>query len=199
MNLVEHFPHLPTAVAFHTLNALRAGLPAPVPDTPEQRAARDASAIALINSLQPIDEAEAALAVKYVLDSAHAMECFRLAKQRGSDTKAILRDGDQALRFMRAAMKGRQALLDRQAQRPPPVAPSRTVGAGPERETEAGPAACCPHACPGPAGDRDAAHHALTSHRTTRGRRRRRNPMTVSRRTDASTIPPAISAMPIAW
>jgi hypothetical protein len=138
MNLAEHFPHLPTAVAFHTLNTLRAGLPVPVPNTPEQRAARDASAIAIVSSLQPIDAAEAALAVKYVLDSAHAMECFRLAKLGGSDAKAVLRGGDKALRYMRAAMKGRQALLDRQARRPPRLAPSRTTDPGVEREAEAG-------------------------------------------------------------
>jgi len=114
----ELLPTLPVAVASHTLQSLIAGLPAPVPDTPERRSARNSFAIAVIADMKPVDAAEAALAVQSFLDGAHAMECFRLSDQPSLDLNAVLRYRACAIKLMRRADKARRTLLQVQALRP---------------------------------------------------------------------------------
>jgi hypothetical protein len=88
MRIDELLPTLSTAVASHTLETLRAALPAPVPDAPEQRIASDQFAIATIAVMKPRDAAGAVLAVQAVVHGAHAIECLRLSSRPGVDGNA---------------------------------------------------------------------------------------------------------------
>ena len=120
MRIEELLPTLSPAVASHTLGSLRSALPAPEPDTPERRAARDSLAIATVAAMKPMDAAQAMLAVQAVLHDAHAMECLRVSSEPGMDVRAILRHRAQATKLMRGADQSRRTLLDIQAMRPIP-------------------------------------------------------------------------------
>ena len=75
MSVTQSLPNLPPAVARYTLFELTEGLPPPVTDMPEERAARDEPAIAAVADLRPENAFEARLAVWAVVADARAMQC----------------------------------------------------------------------------------------------------------------------------
>ena len=82
MALIDALPLLPRPIARHTLFILTGALPPPLGDLPEERAARDASAIAAVVALNPVDAGEARLAARSVAADAWAMDCLHLAGER---------------------------------------------------------------------------------------------------------------------
>jgi hypothetical protein len=64
--LIDALPLLPRPIARHTLFILTEALPPPLGDLPEERAARDESAIAAVVALHPVDAQEARLAARSV-------------------------------------------------------------------------------------------------------------------------------------
>ena len=117
MQITETLPNLPPAVARHTFHTLVSALPPPVPDTPEDRTARDEDALAAVAALHPADAFEARLAARIVAADSHAMDCLRLAIQPGMDPLDVRRCRSQANSMMRQSQSALHALQRRQAAR----------------------------------------------------------------------------------
>jgi hypothetical protein len=115
MHITEALPQLPTAIARETLDTLIAVLPPPLTDTPHDRAARDAAAVATIDALRPTDAAQALLAAQVVGAHFHAMDSLRAASQPGQPVKDIFRRRSEAIVMMRWMHSGLAALLSMQA------------------------------------------------------------------------------------
>ena len=118
MSIDQRLPNLPAGIASHTLETFRDALPPPVPDTPENRAARDELAVAAFVALRPSDAFEAMLAVQIVLQEAHAADCLRLAAQHGADPAIARRNRALAGTMMKLARSELRTLRSRQAARP---------------------------------------------------------------------------------
>jgi hypothetical protein len=130
MSVTQSLPNLPPAVARYTLFELTEGLPPPVTDMPEERAARDEAAIAAVADLRPANAFEARLAVRAVAADAQAMQCLRFAGQPGQPPEKAHGLRAQALAMMRASQGALRSLQGLQAARakaaaepadPPPV------------------------------------------------------------------------------
>jgi hypothetical protein len=130
MSVTQSLPNLPPAVARYTLFELTEGLPPPVTDMPEERAARDEAAIAAVADLRPENAFEARLAVRAVVADAQAMQCLRFAGQPGQPQEKAHGLRAQALAMMRASQGALRSLQGLQAARakaaaepadPPPV------------------------------------------------------------------------------
>jgi hypothetical protein len=130
MSVTQSLPNLPPAVARYTLFELTEGLPPPVTDMPEERAARDEAAIAAVADLRPENAFEARLAVRAVVADAQAMQCLRFAGQPGQPPEKAHGLRAQALAMMRASQGALRSLQGLQAARakaaaepadPPPV------------------------------------------------------------------------------
>ncbi len=130
MSVTQSLPNLPPAVARYTLFELTEGLPPPVTDMPEERAARDEAAIAAVADLRPENAFEARLAVRAVVADAQAMQCLRFVGQPGQPPEKAHGLRAQALAMMRASQGALRSLQGLQAARakaaaepadPPPV------------------------------------------------------------------------------
>ena len=130
MSVTQSLPNLPPAVARYTLFELTEGLPPPVTDMPEERAARDEAAIAAVADLRPENAFEARLAVRAVVADAQAIQCLRFAGQPGQPPEKAHGLRAQALAMMRASQGALRSLQGLQAARakaaaepadPPPV------------------------------------------------------------------------------
>jgi hypothetical protein len=117
MHITEALPHLPAAIVRETVDTLIAVLPPPPTDTPHDRAARDAAAIATIATLRPADAAEALLAAQIVGAHFNAMDRLHAASQPGQPVKDILRHRSEATAMMRQMQSGLATLLRMQAPR----------------------------------------------------------------------------------
>ncbi len=138
MSITPPLPNLPPAIARHTLFLLTEALPPPISDIPEERAARDAEAIAAVVGLKPADAFEARLAVRVVAADAHAIDSLRSAGLPGRPPEDVRRCRAQAAAMMRASSGALHALRAIQAERakaeaqPQPAAaepPSRDIAA----------------------------------------------------------------------
>ena len=58
MSVADFLPHLPAWIACATLEQLRAVLPLPIPNTPENRDIRDQEAFAAVKALNPTNAAQ---------------------------------------------------------------------------------------------------------------------------------------------
>jgi hypothetical protein len=117
MSVTLSLPNLPPAVARYTLFELTEGLPPPVTDMPEERAARDEAAIAAVADLRPANAFEARLAVRAVAADAQAMQCLRFAGQPGQPPEKAHGLRAQALAMMRASQGALRSLQGIQAAR----------------------------------------------------------------------------------
>ncbi len=117
MSITQSLPNLPPAIARHTLYLLTEALPPPISDIPEERAARDAEAIAAVVVLKPADAFEARLAVRVVAADAHAIDSLRTASLPGCQMEDVRRCRAQAAAMMRASQGALHALLAIQAAR----------------------------------------------------------------------------------
>jgi hypothetical protein len=137
----DFLPQLPTDIARHTIFLLLEELPPPLSDTVEERAARDASAIASLAALKPGDAFEALLAKRAVATDARAAEALRLASvprmhpdrvdQCVRQANAMMRASDSALRSLRA-MQAVRAKAEQAVQQTAPAAaepPARDLAA----------------------------------------------------------------------
>ncbi len=129
MRATEFLPNLPAAVAGETLNTLRATLPPPAIDTPENRDARDVTAMAELAALRPADLVELMVATQIVLAEAHAAACLRLAARPGVDFNIARRNRALAASFSRCSQDERRFLLRRQAARAQPKAGKQPASA----------------------------------------------------------------------
>ncbi len=103
---------------YHDLiHKLRAALPSPPTDSPEDRARRDRAAIAKIAALCPANAAEADIAALYVAASEQWKECLRLAQQPERSFHGALKYRTQANSMMRQAQSALRLLLRMQATR----------------------------------------------------------------------------------
>jgi len=116
--LIDALPLLPRPIARHTLFILTEALPPPLGDLPEERAARDESAIAAVVALHPVDAQEARLAARSVAADAWAMDCLHLAGERirldpdmarrcHREAALMMRAADSALRSLRIMQSAR--------------------------------------------------------------------------------------------
>jgi hypothetical protein len=121
---IDLLPNLSPAVARHTLFLLTEALPAPLSDLPEERAARDAAAIAAVVALRPGDAFEARLAARAVAADAHAMDSLRLAALPGQQPDEVRRCRAQASAMMRAAEAALRSLRVMQTVRDKAGAPA---------------------------------------------------------------------------
>jgi hypothetical protein len=110
-------PNLPASVSDEIFATLCAALPAPASDTPENRAARDETAMAAVAALHPTDAFEAKLAAEIVVADAYVMDSLRLAGQYRDDLAATLRCRAQATSMMRQMRSGLRELQRMQAER----------------------------------------------------------------------------------
>jgi hypothetical protein len=108
---------LPRDAYYHLIRTLRAALPAPVTDTPEDRACRDNAAIAQVASLLPANAAESSLAAQYVAANAQAMESLRLAQDPDMALRFVVKCRAQAIGSMRLSHAAMRLLLRIQAAR----------------------------------------------------------------------------------
>jgi hypothetical protein len=108
---------LPRDMYYQVIHTLRAVLPPPVTDAPEDLVRRDHAAIAQVASLVPANADEANLGAQYVAASAYALDCLRLVRENPADTALVLKCSAQAAAMMRQARGARSLLLDVQARR----------------------------------------------------------------------------------
>ena len=104
-------PNLPATVSREIFATLCASLPAPAADTPEDRAARDETAMAAVAALHPADAFEAKLAAEIVTADAYVMDSLRLAGQYRDHLAATLRCRAQATSMMRQMRSGSAAKI----------------------------------------------------------------------------------------
>ena len=123
---MEHIPNpqhpdlalqLPADVYYRVVHDLRAHLPPPEPDTPEEVARRDNAAIAKVAALLPVTAAEADLARQAVSASTYAADCLRLARQHRNDPKPYLQSVAQSASQQRQSMRALTLLQRMQAER----------------------------------------------------------------------------------
>jgi hypothetical protein len=115
-------PHDPTALLlrdayYQLIHTLRASLPPPVTDTPEDVARRDNAVIAQVACLLPLNADQANLAAQYVAANAGVLDCLRLAQEHRGDPKFFLKCNALATGMMRQARAIRTLLLRVQAKR----------------------------------------------------------------------------------
>jgi hypothetical protein len=108
---------LPRDTYYQLIHTLRAALPPPVTDTPEDLVRRDNAAIAQVAALFPATADEAGLATTYVAANAQAMDSLRLARQYPDDPNFILKFTAQSANMMRQARATWSLLLRVQAER----------------------------------------------------------------------------------
>jgi hypothetical protein len=123
---MEHIPNpqhpdlarqLPADVYYRVVHDLRAHLPPPEPDTPDEVARRDNAAIAKVAALLPVTAAEADLARQAVSASTYAADCLRLARQHRNDPKPYLQSVAQSASQQRQSMRALTLLQRMQAER----------------------------------------------------------------------------------
>ena len=117
VHATELASRLPRDTYYQTVHTIRALLPPPVTDSPDDAASRDRAAIAHVASLLPANPDEANLAAQYVAASVQALDSLRLAREHPSDTTHIMKCTAQSASMMRQAHRWRTALLRAQAER----------------------------------------------------------------------------------
>ena len=113
-------------VYYHLAHTLRAALPPPVNDSPQDILRRDRAMIAHVASLVPATIQEANLAANYVAACDHALDCLRIAHLHEPWSDTYLKCLAQSARMWRESRAALNLLLRLQSQR---------------REREAAPAA----------------------------------------------------------
>jgi hypothetical protein len=108
---------LPRDVYYQVVHTLRATLPPPVSEAPEDLIRRDNAAMAQVASLLPANADEANLAAQYIAASAQALDCLRLLRATPSDGLLGLKCSAQSATMMRQAAGARSLLLRVQAAR----------------------------------------------------------------------------------
>ena len=108
---------LPRDMFHYVIRTCCASLPAPVPDTPEDRVRRDNAAMARIAAMLPANADEASIAAQCVAADAEALECLRRAREYAGNTTRALKFSAQAASMMRQSRASRALLLRVQAQR----------------------------------------------------------------------------------
>src|SRR5579883_1983994 len=91
---------LPKAIYYQVAHTLRALLPAPATDAPQDEARRDIAAIAHVAALLPANAAEADMAMQCVAASVWALDCLRQARRHADDTAQFLKCTAQAASMM---------------------------------------------------------------------------------------------------
>ena len=103
---------LPRDVYYVLIHTLRATLPPPVIDTPEEIARRDNAAIAQVAAMLPANADEANLAAVCVGARTYGMDCLRQARAlTRSDPMAARRCSAEAASMMRESRQARSLLL----------------------------------------------------------------------------------------
>jgi hypothetical protein len=105
------------AIFNHLIKGLRAMLPPPMGDTPDDLARRDASALAVATSLAPANAAEAGLTAQHIAFSAHAMYAQWLIRQLRPADKLTMTLRGQFASAERDARRYRARLLTLQEER----------------------------------------------------------------------------------
>jgi hypothetical protein len=108
---------LPRDAYYQLIHSLRALLPPPITDTPEDEARRDNAAIAQVACLLPASAAEATLGAQFVAAHTHAADCLRFARKFEDDGAFFLKFTAQAASMMRQSQGAMRTLLRLQAAR----------------------------------------------------------------------------------
>ncbi|HUD58327.1 MAG TPA: hypothetical protein VMQ99_02390 [Acetobacteraceae bacterium] len=118
---------LPKDVYYQLIHTLRAGMPPPVTDAPEDLVRRDNDAIARVAAMLPANADEAYLAVQCIAAQADAMNCLRISHQPGIDDKLAAQRAAKASGMMRQADATRRLLLRIQSDRKKREASNKTL------------------------------------------------------------------------
>jgi hypothetical protein len=143
MRIADYLPGLPATIATTMLEELRAALPLPVPDTPENRAARDHAALIAVAVLHPTNAADLILARSIVAMHAHAADCLRQADTLRHDPRMADRLRTLGNRMTReslattALLRTCQADAAKRAARQPPSPPPRILAPLPRDAADA--------------------------------------------------------------
>jgi hypothetical protein len=89
MDIVKRFPQLPEKVLRHMIEDMCRALPAPEPDTPENRERFREAAINEFIALEPFDIFDAMAAKSIIVCEALAWECSRNAARSGVELKLV--------------------------------------------------------------------------------------------------------------
>ena len=108
---------LPRDMYYQLVHTLRGSLPPPVTDAPEDHVRRDNDIIAKVASLLPANADEANLAGLYLIASAQAHECLRIAREYPADATLARHFTAQSANMMRQVLGFRSLLLRVQAAR----------------------------------------------------------------------------------
>ena len=114
---MQSLPNLSPAISREVFASLCGLLPPPVPNTPEARADREATAMDAVASLIPANAFEALLASDIVAASYHAKDCLRLAVLPGQDPDEARRHRAQANAMLRQEQSGLRTHQRTQAMR----------------------------------------------------------------------------------
>ena len=108
---------LPQEVFSEIMLVLRAALPPPAVDEPEEGARRDCAAMAAVGSLAPETAVEARLAAQFVAMDAYASDCLRQANEFRMEPDVARKCVAQAVSMMRESKSSLNLLLRMQAVR----------------------------------------------------------------------------------
>ncbi len=136
MDIVKRFPQLPEIVLRHLIEDMCSVLPAPEPDTPENRERFRQAAIDEFIAIDPFDIFDAMAAKSIIICEAVAWECSRHTAKPGFDLKLrasserLARNNLSLAQSMRRDIEKRRKKRLKEAQKkapPPKRAPSPLV------------------------------------------------------------------------
>lgn len=117
MDIAKRFPQLPEAVLRHMIDDMCSMLPAPEPDTPDNRERFRQGAINEFIALDPFDIFDAMAAKAIVISEALAWECSRNAGRPDPDLKLAGRWSSLAENHLRLAQSMRRDIERRRKKR----------------------------------------------------------------------------------
>ena len=122
-DIAKRLPHLPECVLNVTVATFRDTLPNPIPDTPENRAARDNAAIEAFIALNPANAADAMLAQHVVVAEITAAWCEQrvmLPDITPDLARRFTRQAESMLKYARTSRR----MMFKSKPPPPPLRPA---------------------------------------------------------------------------
>ena len=117
MDIAKRFPDLPEMALRHMIKDMCNALPAPEPDTPENRERFRQAAINEFIALQPFDIFDAMAAKDIIICEAQAWDCSRIARKPGADLTLAGRWASLANNQLRLAQSMRRDIERRRKKR----------------------------------------------------------------------------------
>ena len=123
-DITKRLPHLPEATLDDAITTFSETLPIPIPDTPENRAARDAAAIDAFVALNPANAADAKVAQLIVVAELTAAWCEQRVMLPDITPDLARRFAKQANSMLKFARSSRRMFGKSKPPLPAPAAPT---------------------------------------------------------------------------